>query len=238
MAISSHPARNAPAPQRDAAAEADPPGDWQQFASPAEHEQVVLRRIGRKPASAWRPLAWFWLLLLAGAAGGAGVLQYLGPPAGRSAQQRAPAEGQRLAGPVEVKPPVAEAPPPLPNPSSGADAPPEARAADDGARARADAAPRGRRLVVYHPVAAYNSGTAAQRLAAQIGLTADEVTTEPVVEPPQRATIRFYSLEDHAAARRLGRELGQLGYPWQIENLTARSWSYGQRTLEVWLPDR
>ena len=92
--------------------------------------------------------------------------------------------------------------------------------------------------MVYHPVAAYNSGTAAQRLAAQIGLTADEVTTEPVVEPPQRATIRFYSPEDHAAARRLGRELGQLGYPWQIENLTARSWSYGQRTLEVWLPDR
>ena len=57
-------------------------------------------------------------------------------------------------------------------------------------------------------------------------------------EPPQRATIRFYSPEDHAAARRLGRELGQLGYPWQIENLTARSWSYGQKTLEVWLPDR
>ena len=237
MAISPHPARNAPALQRHAAAaEADPPGDWQQFDPPAEHEQVVLRRIGRKPISAWRPLAWFWLLLLTGAAGGGGVLQYLGPPAGRSAREQSPAEGQRLAGPVEAKPPVAASPPP--RPSSGAGAPPEARAADDAARARADAAPRGRRLVVYHPVAAYNSGTAAQRLAAQIGLTADEVTTEPVVEPPQRATIRFYSPEDHAAARRLGRELGQLGYPWQIENLTARSWSYGQRTLEVWLPDR
>ena len=115
MATSRHRARNAPAPQRDApTAEADIPGGWQQFAPPAEHDQAVLRRIGRRPGdageppSAWRPLAWFWLLLLTGAAGGAGVLQYLGPPAGRSAQERAPAEGQSLAGPVEAQPPATD----------------------------------------------------------------------------------------------------------------------------------
>ena len=77
-----------------------------------------------------------------------------------------------------------------------------------------------------------------QRLATQAGTTIDQVATKEVGDAPSRATICFYLLEDHAAARRLARELGQLGYAWRIENLSGQQSRFGQRTLEVWLPAR
>jgi hypothetical protein len=52
------------------------------------------------------------------------------------------------------------------------------------------------------------------------------------------AVIRFYSPEDHPLARRLGNELAQMGYAWQIESLADRPSSSEHQPLEVWLPAR
>ena len=239
MPASQHSARHPDGDAGDVAfADEIPPGANvpRPLALPAASGRVTPLRPGQGPVahdsddldeneapSAWRPLIGCWLLLLTAAASGGAVLQYLGPPEARRVQERTP------------EPPAAAAPaaaPPSPGRLPEAQEPPGAAAPD-----QASATPRGRRLIVFHPVKFVGTGQV-QRLAGQIGLTADQVLTEAVAAPPSRAIIRFYAPDDHPSARRLGRELGQLGYPWQIENLSERSSPVEGRALEVWLPER
>lgn len=93
-------------------------------------------------------------------------------------------------------------------------------------------------FAVFHFAGSDNVREVAQQIAAQAGVAPDQVRTEAVTDVPQRAVIRFYSEADHALARRVGRDLAQLGYTWKIENRTARASPSGQQSLEVWLPRR
>lgn len=202
----------------------------------------------------WRPLVVFWLSVLAVIAIGGAVLQYLGPPAVRSVtvtrplQEPAPRPPQQRTIPTEARLSVAA----LPAPRSAEQAPASGRSAPETPPAgnaplggagqdsldQATGATRISQIVLFHASGSDNGRDVAQQLAAQAGVTPDQIRIEMVADPPQRAIIRIYSPADHALARRFGRELGQLGYAWQIENRSARVSSSGQQFLEVWLPRR
>lgn len=155
--------------------------------------------------------------------------------------------------PLSVAPPSVAPPSVAPPPEAGAttaEAPPgrpapDARAVGGIAREgggadaadRAGGPPEVRPLLVLHPPKSDAGKPAVQQLAARVGIDDDRVVTEPVAETPARAIIRFYVAADHALARRLGRELEQLGYAWQIENFSARP-PPGRQAVEVWLPKR
>ena len=220
---------------------------WRRLSVPADRGRTALGQLRqglttigvgvgsvRSPA-AWRPLIRFWLVLLGAGAGAGAVLEYLGPPAGRSAQALAGGSGEA----VEFRPPTAMPP----GPAAGEQA---SLKASTGDVSRPDAPPTppdpasatARRLTVFYAAESRTAAAAVQQLTAQVGLTADEVAAEPADISSPRAGIRFYSPDDHPLARRIGRELGRMGYPWQIENLSARAAPPEQKGLEVWLPYR
>ena len=91
-------------------------------------------------------------------------------------------------------------------------------------------------IVVYSPRP--DGDQDAAQLASRTGVAADQIATEIVPNPPQRAIIRFYAPADHPLARRIGRELAQMKYSWQIENLSPHHATIGEQPLQVWLPRR
>lgn len=228
------------------------PDAWRHFAAPAGRERTALGRLqqnftapgtgsGRPPA-AWRPLIRFWLVLLAVGAAFAGTLEYLGPPARGSAQEPEPPGGRGEV--VEAERATSAALPP--GSGSGGQAPSGALLAPQGTQTAGEigqsavspAPATARRLTVFHTAGSATAAAAVQRLTAQAGLTADAVGAEPAVISSPRANIRFYTVDDHPLARRIGRELGQMGYSWQIENLSAQAAPSEPRGVEVWLPFR
>ena len=259
-------AHSARFPRRDPAPTVAPPsglGARRRPASSASRAPMPPRRLGRLLAASgpfgtaalgllagWRPLIVFWACTLSALAAGGAVLQRLGPPPDTRAEPHA-------RGPIPIRAPPdasAPAPPVVPPPDAGAataaEAPPgrpapDARAVGEIAREgggaeaaeRAGVPPEARPLLVLHPPRSDTGKLAVQQLAARVGLDEDRVVTEPVAETPARAIIRFYAAADHALARRLGRELEQLGYAWQIENFSARP-PPGRQAVEVWLPKR
>lgn len=207
--------------------------------------------------SGWQSLLLFWFAILAVAAVGWAVLEFLGPPPERSARDQVAADLRHEAGPVQPAPPKPE--PSKPEPPKTVPAPPVAvaplRPAPDqqvpppprplpDAQAPANAAqqsapPRSRVLMVLHPAARSDNRTAAaSRLAAQVGLAPDQVDVGAPGEVRSEATVRFYSAGDHAMARRLGQELKRMGYAWRIENFSDRAWAWKDQAIEVWLPER
>ena len=88
-----------------------------------------------------------------------------------------------------------------------------------------------------HPAGPDDGKALAQQLATRAGLAPDQVEAGDAAAPVPRATVRFYAEEDHALARRLGNELGGMGYTWQIDNQVARP-SARRRGVDVFLPRR
>jgi len=204
--------------------------------------------------STWRPLLRFWLFLLAIVAVIGTVLEHLGPPTQPLTREQTPAEPPRSVRQTGNEPlaatPSATALPQ--HQGSAGPVPPPDVSAQDGqavqALASSGAMPdsndkasgptRGRRLVVLHPSSSKSGRAAAQQLAVRVGLANGQTATEVTANTPPRATVRFYSIDDHALARRLGQELTQLGYAWQIENFSAHPSPSGRQPVEVWLPNR
>jgi hypothetical protein len=74
-------------------------------------------------------------------------------------------------------------------------------------------------------------------LRARLGARFDYVKIHGETDMPSTAIIRYFSVPDHLAAREVGRLLGEMGYPWHIENpLTGRPAS-SPRDGEVWIPN-
>lgn len=259
-------AYSARAPRRDPAPTVAPPSGFGARRRPsASRARALPRRLGRLLAasgpfgtaalgllSGWRPLVVFWACVLSALAAGGAVLQRLGPPPDVRAEPHArgptpmrappdaptfvPAPAPPVAPPSDARA-AAESPPGRPAPDARVGA--EIARGGGGADAadRAGTPPEARPLLVLHPPKSDTGKLAVQQLAARAGIDDDRVVTEPVAEAPARAIIRFYAATDHALARRLGRELEQLGYAWQIENFSARP-PPGRQAVEVWLPKR
>ena len=98
--------------------------------------------------------------------------------------------------------------------------------------------PSGQPLIILHPATSDSGGAMAGHLASGLGLSSDQIATGAAANAVPRAIIRFYSAEDHPLARRLGTELAQMGYAWQIENFAERPSSPGHQAIEIWLPRR
>ncbi len=121
-------------------------------------------------------------------------------------------------------------------PGGGGDkpAPPDPKPADADRKA-AEASDRV--VVIVHPAGPDDGKAIAQQLATRAGLPPDQVETGEAATQVPRATVRFYAAEDHALARRLGNELGGMGYTWQIENQAGRP-AGRRRGVDVFLPRR
>lgn len=114
------------------------------------------------------------------------------------------------------------------------DALPDAQAAASADQAETEPAVR----IILHPAKSDSGRVTTASLASQAGLAADQVTMGTAADAVPRAIIRFYSPEDHPLARRIGSNLAQMGYAWQIENLAERNSSSAHQPIEVWLPRR
>lgn len=222
--------------------------------------------IGDEAASIWRPLVLFWCSIAAVAVVGGTVLALLGPPSEPPTGERVTGErptGERTVTrlqsdgavsdkaafampkpPVrraaEASPqpriPVPEPAPPPPTPRLPTAQPPAVQA--PGSAAQADAPPRGRIAVLLHPARPEGGVAILDRLATRAGLVPDQVDLGTTSEARSEAAIRFFSETDHALARRLGRELAGMGYPWRLENYSQRPGASKDQTIEVWLPNR
>jgi len=138
-----------------------------------------------------------------------------------------------------AEPPAPQPPRPDQPPRDWANLPsaaPAAQASDDVARLAAP--PRGRVLMVLHPARAEGEAAVAQRLAGKAGIPAEQVDLGTVGEARTEAAIRFYSESDHALARRIGREVGGMGYIWKLQNYSDRPGAPKGAAIEVWLPNR
>ena len=200
-------------------------------------------------ASRWQPLVRFWLSVLTVAVALVFVLEILGPPEqvadadpveAPQAQDQQARDQPRVAvpaplarKPIETSLPSASTPmrpePDPPAPPAPSIQPPSAAPPD---------APRARVALLVHPARAEGGAAIAGRLAAQSGLAPDQVDVGAVADGRSDAIIRFYAANDHPLARRLGKELGRMGYSWRIENFAARPWAWKDQAVEVFLPDK
>lgn len=199
-------------------------------------------------ASRWQPLIWFWSSMLAIAAVLGLILAVLGPPSERIAEAEPAPEPVQAPRPAPNAVPAQLAPrveperlpavlttPMRPEPEQPA---PPTPGLQPGPATAPDAPSRPRAALVLHPARSEGGTAIASRLAAQTGLTPDQVDVGTVAEARSDAVIRFYSTTDHPLARRLGKELARMGYSWRIENFAARSWAWKDQAVEVFLPDR
>ncbi len=228
----------------------------------------AMMSMGDGVASGWLLLAWFWRCVAAVVVVGGAVLALLGPPERaargramaqpRTAMVQPQADGVALAGaaspasqpltrhdaemPLQAELSIVEPPAPQPPdqpPRDWANLPsaaPAAQASDDVARLAAP--PRGRVLMVLHPARAEGEAAVAQRLAGKAGIPAGQVDLGTVGEARTEAAIRFYSESDHPLARRIGREVGGMGYVWKLQNYSDRPGAPKGAAVEVWLPNR
>ena len=81
------------------------------------------------------------------------------------------------------------------------------------------------------PVAAKNAKSLATRIGAE--LTRSDFKAES--DLPKHAAIRISEERNRALARTIGQSLGDLGYEWEIENLSGLTQSR-RNVIEVWLP--
>ncbi len=196
-------------------------------------------------ASRWQPLVRFWLSILALAVALAFILEVLGPPerfedsdaaleAAALALDRGPAATPAPPGgkPVAAGRPAAPA---SPRRAPAQPMPPAPGVQPSGGAAQSDP-PRTRAAMVVHPARAEGGAAIASRLAAQSGIPPDQVDVGPVAEARPEAVVRFYAAGDHPLARRLGKELGKMGYTWRIENFSDRPWAWKDQAIEVFLP--
>ena len=205
------------------------------------------RAVSARLLSGWRPLLWFWLSIVFVVIAGGAVLRYLGPLPQHAARDPVRSDPQRPAAPAASEPPPvaasASAAMPVPRqPEPAAPSPPPPQPAPDAlAPATTDQAsvkPSSQPLIILHPAPSASGTALAEQLASQLGLASDQVAVGPAADTVPRAIIRFYVAEDHSLARRLGNEMAQLGYAWQIENFAERPSSSGHQPLEIWLPKR
>jgi len=196
-------------------------------------------------ASPWQPLIHFWLAVLTVAVALVFILELLGPPermAGADPAPEAPLPDRvqsAMPAPPPSRPAMAERPPaPAAPPQPQPDPPVLPAPAVQPLAAAPPDAPRARAVLVLHPARPEGGAAMANRLAAQIGLTPDQVDVGPAAEAGSEAVIRFYAAADHPLARRLGKELARMGYSWRIENFAARPWAWKDQAVEVFLPDK
>ena len=202
-------------------------------------------------ASRWQSLIRFWLCVLTVAVALASTLEILGPPERAADVERvsdapqtvdraqpalpAPPVGNPVeAGHPEAERPLASAVPMRPKPDQPAPPVPDFQPPD----AAPPEAPRPRAALVLHPARADSGAGIASRLAAQAGLSPNQVDVGPVADARSEAVIRFYAAGDHPLARRLGKELARMGYSWRIENFAQRPWAWKDQAVEVFLPDK
>jgi hypothetical protein len=81
------------------------------------------------------------------------------------------------------------------------------------------------------PLAAKNAQSLATRIGAE--LTRSDFKAES--DLPRHAAVRISEERNHALARTIAQSLGDLGYGWEIENLSGLTQS-PRNVIEVWLP--
>jgi hypothetical protein len=129
-------------------------------------------------------------------------------------------------------------------PRGAAESPGTPAAPDPGPGAAASAPtsgplrPFGVGLSIHYSAGSASSGDEAKQVATRLGSRFDRADLQGEAEVPQKAIVRFFSPDDHATARTVGKMLAEMGYTWRIDNLSRQASPSSPRTIEVWLPAR
>jgi hypothetical protein len=199
----------------------------------------------------WRGLGRFWAIVIAVTGSAVAVLQTMGPPPEGTPDAiatKVPQDNPGASLTTSVVPSLNNLPSPAPLAAKqNADDPqnppvPEPQhttgVAADPSPTQAEAAisETGKpALRIYYsfesPLAAKNAQSLATRIGAE--LTRSDFKAES--DLPKHAAIRISEERNHALARTIGQSLGDLGYEWEIENLSGLTQSR-RNVIEVWLP--
>jgi hypothetical protein len=76
----------------------------------------------------------------------------------------------------------------------------------------------------------------AKQVAGRLGSHFDQVEMQGDAEIPRKAIVRFFSSQDHNAARSVGKMLADMGYSWRIDNKSKQGDS--PHIIDVVLPPR
>ena len=91
------------------------------------------------------------------------------------------------------------------------------------------------RVVIHYLAGSPGADAAAKLLSTRLGVHAD--MHEEAAVPPS-ALVRYVSSEDHSAARKAGKILGEMNYSWKIEAASDGRGDASQGVIKIWLPNR
>ncbi len=93
-------------------------------------------------------------------------------------------------------------------------------------------------LIVHFLKGSASAPTEIHQLAAILGSRFSQIklAAEDRVRP--KAIIQYYSVRDHPTTSDIGRELGRMGYRWEIEHVTTQRSESPSDVVDVWIPPK
>jgi hypothetical protein len=199
----------------------------------------------------WRGLGRFRAIVIAVAGSAVALLQTMGPPPEGTPDAiatKVPQDNPGASLPTSVVPSLNNLPspaplaakqnaddpqnPPVPEPQHTTGVPADPSPTQAEAAISETGKPALRIYYLFEsPVAAKNAQSLATRIGAE--LTRSDFKAES--DLPKHAAIRISEERNHALARTIGQSLGDLGYGWEIENLSGLTQSR-RNVIEIWLP--
>jgi hypothetical protein len=147
-------------------------------------------------------------------------------------EQRLLALGSILAPPPDIAPKTADAGEPAPGPDeSSAPGSPAAAASETQASSRPGSS-------IHFPAGSASAEADAKQLAARLGQSFEVKAAGSDSEVLRTAIIRYSDETGHAAARDVGKILGEMRYSWRIERRSTDNPIPPQGSVEIWMPTR
>jgi hypothetical protein len=92
-------------------------------------------------------------------------------------------------------------------------------------------------VVIHYPAGSGSGAAEADRLRAMLGAHAEHVETRAGSGDAREPVIRYFFVEDEAAAKAVAADLKTAGVAWHVQDSTTDRPRPSRGTVEVWLPE-
>jgi hypothetical protein len=94
-----------------------------------------------------------------------------------------------------------------------------------------------RRVVIHYPARSGPGEAEAARLQSVLRPNAEQAELRAVSDAAREPVIRYFFVEDEAAAKEVAADLHVTGADWRVEDFSAHRPRPSRGTVEVWLPE-
>jgi hypothetical protein len=93
-------------------------------------------------------------------------------------------------------------------------------------------------LIIHFFKGSASAPTEVHQLAATLGSRFSQIKLAAEDRIRTKAIIQYYFLRDHPTTSDIGRELGRMGYKWEIEHVTTQRPESPSDVVDVWIPPK